>query len=225
LCIYYTTDRGGKMLTRKGKKPTAERGTFMARTIDKVRKGIVLPIKRNVNFSRMYIGMVFGEVPMRHSTRKEEQSRTSDSERTPIRVEGVPDNTQTLRIGKWVTGGSIQRIVGKDVIDVRFIDESLLKVTIKAGSIKKMYYQDGERIKEIGEAELHTYFVELDTLSGFGIVPGNKEKYRPENDKLVFQSSSGESLVLEVEPGAIENSRIHRPIQSLFRDTDLTLNG
>lgn len=118
-------------------------------------------------------------------------------------AESISLNTQRLRIGKVATQATIKRNGSKDVVNVEFEDGSSLKVTLRAESIKKIYIWEGETKREINEQEAFE-FIKNKEVSAFGSVPGcRKASAQGMNDRIVLQSSSGESLVLEVAPGSI----------------------
>jgi len=193
-----------------GRKPAGHihGATLRDRVKDLIKRELVLPVKLGIFGSCLYVNSLLSKTPEPGSCR--EECITSEKRKSKL-VESISVKSQKLMIGKEAKDAYIKREGTKDVMSIEFKDGSSIKVTLKAGSIRRMYIQEGEKTREINQEEA-IEFLKKSVVSGFGRVPGHERREAPEKiDKVVFQSSNGECLVLDVESGAIERVDYHTP--------------
>ncbi len=136
------------------------------------------------------------------------KDKRGEEKQAPRSVENVAVNKEVLKIGKVATEASYTRIANEDVIELKFEDGSSLKAVLEADSALRVYVEPN--LLEETKIEYFKYLVigremaAVEIIRGCGT--GGKGYGRPNyrSDKLIFQSSAGDCLVLEVRPGSIK---------------------
>lgn len=193
------------------KRPTIERRkTFGERVVRRVKNlAAGAGLLYSVTFAR--------PPPIRReveSMRVNDLNDRRDNKREPNHVKFVAVNQQVQRIDKVAVDASFTRVGNEEIINVSFEDGSSVRAVLKVDSVRAIYARNGPVDKRISRGDATVYLKEYGRITGVVTVPGGRGgrgRNDPPVDKLIFQASTGECLVIEVEPGSIKRVEINDP--------------
>ena len=197
----------------KGKEATGERERSLGERV--VRR------VKNLAFGAGFLyNVTFARPPPIHreleSLREHNPNNRRDNELKPKRVEMVAVNKQAHKIDKVAVDASFKRIGNEDVIEVNFEDGSSVKAVLVANKVRSISATNRLEFErsitgEDAVLRLKNYGKLTAVVTQYGGRSGRGTVGDPPVDRLILQSSSGEYLVVEVEPGSIKRVEINDP--------------